>query len=88
MFVTERRSQRRIKWKKRDSTKKETDNNTGAGVSVDQFQSAQPVLVPQLSGKLTHVRIWVDQVMVGHFSDLTYAHLMRSAIQEETLSLK
>ena len=72
MFVTERMSQRRIKWKKSDSTKKETDNKTGAGVSVYQFHSDQPVLVPQLSGKLTCVSNWVDQVMVGHISDLTY----------------
>ena len=34
------------------------------------------------------MRIWVTQVMVDHFSDLTYVHLTRITSQEETLSGK
>ena len=51
----------------------------------NQLQSAQTGLFPKLSGKLIITRIWSDQVMVDHFSDLTYVHLIRSTDQEETL---
>ena len=67
---------------------KETDNNLVVEVSVDQIQSDQPGLVPQLSGKLKSARIWADQVMVVHFSGLIYVHLIRSTIQEDILALK
>ena len=46
MFGTSSRSQWRKKGKKSGSTGKETGNNPGALVSVDQLQSAQLVLVP------------------------------------------
>ena len=39
----------------------ETDNNPEASFSVDQFQSDQTGLVPQLSGEITSVRIWAAQ---------------------------
>ena len=37
-----------------------------AEVSVDQLQSAQTGLLPQLLGKLTSARIWSAEVMVDH----------------------
>ena len=52
------------------------NNMPGVGVSVDQLQSAQPGLVPQLSGKLTSSHIWSAQMMVYHLIDLTYIQLM------------
>ena len=76
------------KGKKPGSIRKEIDNNPGASVSVEQLQSANTGLVPQFSGKLTSVLIWTSQVMVDHFSDITFVHLMRSTIQEETLTVK
>ena len=69
-----------------DSIRKDTDNNPRYGVAVDQLQSAQPGLVPQLSGKPVSAHIWSSQVMVNHFSDLTYVHLMRSTNQKENLA--
>ena len=68
--------------------KKENDNNPVSGVSVDQLQSYQPGLVPQFSGKLTNKCIWSAQLMVDHFSDLTYIPLTRRKTQEDTLSGK
>ena len=77
-----------VKWETSGYIKKETENNTGAGVSVDQLQSSQPGLVPHLLGKFTSAFIWATQVMVDHSSDLIYVYLMISIIQEETLSVK
>ena len=88
MFVTTRRRQWTTKGNKSGSIRKETENNPGDVVSVEQIQSAQTGLVPQLSGKLTSAHIWDAQFMVDHFSDLTYVHLMRSTIQEHNLSGK
>ena len=65
MFGTKRRSQWIKKRNKSKSIRKYTDNNPGYGVSVDQLQSAQPVLVSQF----TSARIWYAQLMVDHFSE-------------------
>ena len=56
--------------------RKESDNNPGDTVSVYQLQSARPVSFPEFSGKLTSAHIWAAQVMVDHFSGLTYVHLI------------
>ena len=53
MFGTERMIKWRTKGNKSGSIRKYTDNNLGSGVSVDQLQSDQLVLVPKFSGKLT-----------------------------------
>ena len=76
------------KGKKSGSTSKENENKLGSEVSVDQLKKSQPGLVPQLPGKLTSAHIWDAQVMVEHFSDLTYVQLTRSIILEETLLKK
>ena len=88
MFGTSRKRQWRTKGKKSGSINKETDNNPGSRVSVDQLQSSNPGLVPQLSGKITSARIWPAQLIVEHFSDLTYMHLMGITSQEYTLAGK
>ena len=49
----------------------------GDGVSVDQIVSAQPVLIPQMSGFLTSKRIWGCTTFVDHVSDYVYVHLMK-----------
>ena len=88
MFVTAIRIQYITKGYKSGSIRKETDNNPGSVVSVDQLQSDHPVLVPQCSGKIISVHIWYLQVIVYHFSCLTYVHLIIITIQEDTLSGK
>ena len=57
MFVTERSMQWITKGNKSESISKYTENKPGSEVSVDQLQSDQPVLVPQLSGKITIAHI-------------------------------
>ena len=88
MFGTSRRTQHITKVNKSGSISKDTDNNSGTAVTVDQLHSDQPVLVPQLSVKITSARIWSYQVIMGHFIDLTCMHLIISTIQEETLAVK
>ena len=75
------------KGNKAGPVRKETDNKPEAAVSVDQPQSDYPGLVPQISGKLTSTRIWVAQVMVEHFSDITYVHLIKSTSQDKSLEV-
>ena len=88
MFVTSRRRQCITKGNKSRSISKDTDNKPGDGFSVYQLQSSQTVLVPQLSWKLTSAWIWAVQVLVNHFSDLTYVHLMISTSQKDILAVK
>ena len=88
MFGTARISKWRTKGNKSRYISEETFNKPLSVVSVDQLQSDQPVLVPQLSVKLTSVLIWAAQVMVEHFSDLIYLRLTIITSQEENLSVK
>ena len=87
-FGTVRRKKWTTKGKKSGSIFRDTENKTGAEVSVYQLQSDQPLLVPQFSVELTSAQIWSIQLIVNHFSDLNYVQLMRSTIQEENLSVK
>ena len=48
----------------------------GDGVSVDQIVSAQPGLIPQMSGFLTSKILWGATTFVDHVSDYVYVHLM------------
>ena len=88
IFETSSRIQCRAKWKKSGSIRKEAKNDPGDIVAVYQLQSAQTGLVPQLSVKFTSARIFISQLMVDNFSDLTYLHMMRSTSQEEILAGK
>ena len=63
-------------------------NCPGKCVSIDHIVSAQPGLIPQMSGNLTRMRIWAVQVHVDHFSGHTHVHLMRDLSLEETLIAK
>ncbi len=55
---------------------------------MDQLVSAQPGLIPQMSGFLTNMRIWGATVFVDHFSDYVYVALMRDLSLDETLLAK
>jgi len=78
----------RARGKGAKSIRRDDDDKPGKGTSTDQMVSAQPGLVPQMSGSLTRARIWAVNVFVDHMSDLVYVHLMRSTTQEETLAAK
>ena len=67
---------------------KDTENEAVYVVSLDQLQSSQLGLVPQLSGKFTSASIWDAQVIVDDFSDLIYVHIMISTSQEVNFALK
>ena len=83
MFGTSTRTQRRTKGDKSGSARGGNGNKPGAAVSVDQIQSAQPGLVPEVPVKLISALIWAAQVMVDQFIGLTYLHLIISTSQEE-----
>jgi hypothetical protein len=57
----------------------------GDGVSVDQIVSAQPGLIPQMSGFLTSCRIWGCTTFYDHVSDFVYVHLMQDYIVDEMI---
>jgi len=58
-------------------------------VSVDQIVSAQPGLIPQISGFLTSRRIWGCTTFCDHVSDFVYVHLMRDyTVDEMILAVK
>ena len=54
-------------------------------MSTDQIVSAQPGLVPQMSGYLTSDQIWGITLFVYHTTDYTYGHLMHSIYLNETM---
>ena len=60
----------------------------GDGVYVDQIVSAQPGLIPKISGFLTSKRLWGATTSVDHVSDYVYVHLMRDLTLDETLLAK
>ena len=57
-------------------------------MSTDQLMSAQPGLIPQMSGFLTNSRVTGATISVDHFSDHVYVFLMRELTLEETLLAK
>ena len=60
----------------------------GETVSVDQLVSAQPGLLPQMTGKLTHKRVWGATVFYDHGSDYSYVHLMTDLTSSSTIEAK
>ena len=55
---------------------------------VDQIFSAQPGLIPQMSGFITNQRLWGATTFVYHVSNYVYVHLMRDLSLTETLLAK
>ena len=62
--------------------------DSGDGVSVDQIVSAQPGLIPKMSGFLTKKCLWGATTFVDHVSDFVYVHLMQDFSLAETLLAK
>ena len=56
--------------------------------SIDHILSAQPGIIIQVIGDLTHTRFWAANVFVDHYSDYCYTHLMRGTSVEKTLGAK
>ena len=65
------------KGKKSGSIRRPEKTKPGDGVSVDQIVSAQPGLIPHMSGFLTNQRLWGSTTFVDHVSDYVYTDLMR-----------
>ena len=68
--------------------RRDDDNKPGAGTSTYQLVSAHAGLVPQTSGRLTRGRICGTNVMVDHFSNFIYVHLITSISGKQTLATK
>ncbi len=61
----------------------------GNSVLMDQIVSAQPGLIPQMSGFLTSSCIWGCTMFCNHVSDIFYVFLMRDfTINEAILAVK
>jgi hypothetical protein len=75
----------RSKSKQTHSIWKKSDNHPGARASIDHLVSAQPGLIPQISGRLTSMRVTGGTVIVDHYSDHVYVYLMQNLLLEETI---
>jgi hypothetical protein len=60
----------------------------GAQASTDQLVSAQPGLIRQISGRLTHQHVDGAMVFMDHCSDHVYVYLMQDLLLDETLAAK
>jgi hypothetical protein len=76
------------KSKQKHPIRKPTDDAPGKRASMDQMVSAQPGLIPQMSGCLTNLRIMGATVFVDHYSDHIYAYLMKDLTLSKTLMAK
>ena len=63
-------------------------NVPGKRTSVDHLVSAQPGLIPQMSGFLTNMRITGATAFVAHFFKHVYIYLMRNITLVGTLLAK
>ena len=87
-FGKAHRRQWRHKGPKSSHIRHSDDNIPGACVSSDQLVSAQPGLIPQISGRLTSSRIHCATLFVDHASSFVYSFLQRSTSQVDTLDAK
>jgi hypothetical protein len=78
----------RSKSKQKHPIRKPSDDAPGKRASMDQLVSAQPGLIPQMSGRLTNMRIMGATVFVDHYSDHIYVYLMKDLTLSETLMAK
>jgi hypothetical protein len=67
---------------------KKLDDHPNARASMDHLVSAQPGLIPQISGKLTCMRVNGATTIVDHYSDHIYVFLMHDLTLEETIPAK
>ncbi len=78
----------RSKSKQTHSIQKKSNNYPGARASMDHLVTAQPGLISQISGRLTSMRITGGTVIVDHYLDHVYVHLMQNLLLEETILAK
>jgi len=78
----------RSKSKQSHPIRRKSDDHPGARASMDHLVSAQPGLIPQITGNLTGQRINGATVIVDHFSDHVYVYLMRNLTLDETILAK
>jgi hypothetical protein len=67
---------------------KPTDDAPGKKTLLDQMVSAQPGLIPQMSGRLTKLCVMAATIFVDHFFDHVYMYLMKDLMLSETLLAK
>ena len=87
-FGASHRSPWQTKGNKIGSIHRPEQTNPGDGVLIDQIVSAQPGLIPQISGLLTIQSFWGRTTFVDHVSDYVYVHLMRDLFLFERLLTK
>eukprot|EP00956_Cyclotella_meneghiniana_P001276 scaffold1377_cov23-Cyclotella_meneghiniana.AAC.1 len=87
-FGTAHRRPWQFKGKQSGSIRKEKQVKSGDGQSIDQIVSAQPGLIPQMSGFLTSARYYGATTIVDHVTDYVYVHLMKELSLEETIKAK
>ena len=70
------------------SIRKASETIPRAMTSIYQMVYAQPGLISQVTGYLTHMRLWEAAVFLYRYSNYCYAHLMRETSAEEILRAK
>ena len=60
----------------------------GECISVDQMESITPWFIAQLKGNPTKQRYCAETIFLDRYSDLTYVHLQRVSLSEETVEAK
>jgi hypothetical protein len=88
LFGTAHKRPWRTKSKDSHPICKESGMFLGARALTDELISAQPGLILQISGKLTHQRVNGSTIFVDHFSDHVYPYLMRDLMLDETIAAK
>ena len=68
--------------------RKESDDKPGANTSIDHMVSAQPGLIPQVTGTLTLDRFWAACIFVDHFTGYLFVYLQRGTSALETINAK
>lgn len=63
-------------------------NCPGKWVSVDHLHSAQPGIIPQMSGHLTHMGTWKATIFVDYFTNHIYIYFIRDLTMKEKLITK
>ena len=87
-FVQYHRCTWHTEGKKIGSIQTPAQKDPGNVISVDQIVSAQPGLIPKMSGFPTNQRLWGCTTFVYHVSDYVYVHLMRYLSLSGTLLAK
>eukprot|EP00957_Ditylum_brightwellii_P175164 13335951-Ditylum_brightwellii.AAC.1 len=89
LFVKAQRRAWKDQRKKLRFVRKKHHTTPGDGTSANHIVSHQPGLVPQVTGRLTHEKLWGKGVtMVDHATSFVYPHLIRGTTAEETLAAK